>query len=349
MRKTLRSELDALFLVGVLIAAFLFFSDPASAATMRGANSMPCPASAPCDGFYTRGNQVIDPSGQPIVFRATNQAHYDSWGGAPAAKAMGANMVRISLNFTKTEAVNWAVIQPFVAAGIVPMPGNWTGTCKSDLASLTAIVDAWVAQAPTWTKLNKTGLVNIANEWGPAGSTAWRDAYVAAIPRMRAAGYTGTLVVDAGGCGQDAVDVVKYGAAVLAADPLGNLLFDVHVYGAFHDPATATWQQDLRKSIVALKATGLPIILGEIGPGRNIGPSPTMVTPATIIGLAEDNGFSWAVWASDDGNLANCAANDASFALSKKCGTYTGAAAELTLFGGQVVPVLQTLARPAGI
>ena len=162
---------------------------------------------------------------------------------------------------------------------IVPMPGNWGATCKSDVASLTTIVDTWVAQAATWTQLNSNGLINIANEWGPANSTVWRDQYIAAIARMRTAGYTGTLVVDAGGCGQDAADVINYGAAVLASDPQKNILFDVHVYGMFYLPATASWMQDYTKSMAALKATGLPLILGEFGPGKNIGPSPTMITP----------------------------------------------------------------------
>lgn len=341
---------------------FLLMLAVAAPAASRGAWAMPCPASAPCDGFYVIGNQLVDPSGMPFRERGFNQSHYDSWGGASAAKAMGANTVRIALSFTKPEAANWAIVSPFVAAGIVPMIGNWTGTCKADPAVLSAIVDTWVAQAATWTKLNKTGLINIANEWGPSATTqqttapyallpnyTWRDSYITGVQRMRAVGYTGTLVIDAGSCGQDAQDIVKYGQALLDADPLHNLQFDTHVYGGYHYPATASYMQDYSKAMAALKATGLSIVLGEFGPGRNIGPSPTMVTPATIIGDAEVNGFSWLAWASDDGNLPGCLSDDNWFALSKRCGSYTGLPAELTTFGGQVVPVLQAMARPAGI
>jgi hypothetical protein len=48
-------------------------------------------------------------------------------------------------------------------------------------------------------------------------------------------------------------------------------------------------------------ATGLPILIGEFGPGRDIGPSPTMMTPGTIIEAANDHGFGWLAWAWDDG------------------------------------------------
>ena len=163
---------------------------------------------------------------------------------------------------------------------------------------------------------------------------------------MRAAGYSGTLVVDSGGCGQDAQDIVKYGAAVLASDPQKNILFDVHVYGSFHYPATASWMQDYTTAMSQLKASGLPLILGEFGPGRNIGPSPTMVTPEKVIGDAEANGWGWMPWSWDDNNLANCSSDDNGFSMTRKCGTYTSDA-DLTTFGKTVVPILKATAVKA--
>lgn len=344
MRPLKFSDLVVAVLLGLL---FIFLCNPAKAAE-RGAASMPCPASAPCDGFYTLGSMLIDPSGMPFRQRGINRLHYDSYGTAADAQRMGANTVRLALNFTKPEASNLAIANSYVALGIVPMPGNWLGTCKSDPAILASIVDTWVAQAATWTKLNKTGLINIANEWGPPNSTVWRDAYVTAVQRMRDAGYTGTLVVDSGGCGQDAQDIALYGHALVDADPEHNIQFDTHVYGTYHYPATATWMQDYTKAMTALKASGLPILLGEFGPGRGIGPSPTMVTPATIIGDAERNGFAWLAWASDDNDLPNCLSNDNWFSMTWKCGVYS-VPGDLTTFGGQIVPVLQALARPASL
>jgi mannan endo-1,4-beta-mannosidase len=298
-------------------------------------------------GFYVVGSKLYDPKGNEFRIRGVNRNHWDSYGSPTGLPLSGANTVRIVLGFNNSTSYNWDIVSTqLVANKIVPMPGNWTGTCKADTASLTAIVDTWVAQASTWTQLNSNGLINIANEWGPADSTVWRDAYITAIARMRAAGYTGTLVVDSGACGQDAQDVVKYGAAVLASDPQKNILFDVHVYGGFHYPATASWMQDYDTAMAQLKASGLPIVLGEFGPGNNIGPSPTMVTPQHIIGTAEANGWGWMPWSWDGNNLPNCMADDNGFSLTTKCGVYK-TSADLTTFGKVIVQILQQTAVKA--
>lgn len=305
------------------------------------------PAGNTGKGFYVSGSKLYDPKGNEFRIRGVNRNHWDSYGSPTGLPLSGANTVRIVLGFNNSTSYNWDIVSTQLLANkIVPMPGNWTATCKADVASLTAVVDTWVAQASTWTQLNSNGLINIANEWGPGDSIVWRDSYITAIARMRAAGYTGTLVVDSGSCGQDAQDVVKYGAAVLASDPQKNILFDVHVYGGFHYPATASWMQDYDTAMAQLKASGLPIFLGEFGPGNNIGPSPTMVTPQHIIGTAEANGWGWAPWSWDGNNLPNCMADDNGFSLTTKCGVYK-TSADLTTFGKTVVQILQQTAIKA--
>lgn len=269
-------------------------------------------------GLYVVGPKLLDVAGDEFRIRGFNRVHHDQ--NTAGMGHMGANAVRISIDFAKPPASSWAEVQSIaVANGLMPIVGNWTGTCKSDPAVLVTIVDAWVAQAPTWTKLNDIGVVNIANEFGPGNSTIWRDAYLTAITRMRAAGYTGALMIDAGGCGQDAQDIVLYGPALLAADPLHNVMFDVHVYGGFHYPATATWMQDYAKSMAAFKASGLPIILGEFGP-LNVGPSQTQVPLDTLIADAESNGFGWLAWAADDGGCpGSYTASYFGFNLTRTC------------------------------
>lgn len=306
------------------------------------------PAGNTGTGFFVANGKLYDANGKEFRIRGVNRTHYDSFGSPTGIPMSGANTERIALDYTRAGSANWNIIsKQMLANKIVPMPGTWLGTCKADPAVLTSIVDTWVAQASTWTQLNSNGLLNIANEWGPSNSTVWRDSYITAIQRLRAAGYTGTLVVDAGGCGQDAKGLLAYGAAVLASDPQKNILFDVHVYGAFYYPGTASWMQDYTKSMAALKATGLPIILGEFGPGRNVGPSPTMIPPEVVVATAEANGWGWMPWSWDDNNLASCTANDNWFSMTTKCGAYTGATTDLTLFGQAMVPLLQKLAVKA--
>ena len=310
---------------------------------------VPRPAGNTGTGFYVAGGKLYDAKGKEFRIRGINRTHWDSYGSPTGVPLSGANTERIALNYTRATSDNMSIITTQMLNNkIVPMLGNWSATCKADPASLSAIVDIWVAQASTWTKLNSNGLINIANEWGPSSSTIWRDNYITAIARMRAAGYTGTLVVDAGGCGQSAGDILNYGAAVLAADPQKNILFDVHVYGNFFLPATASWQQDYSTAMTKLKATGLPIILGEFGPGKSIGPSPTLITPQQVIATAEAAGWGWMPWAWDDNNLAACTSNDAGFSMTVKCGAYK-TSADLTLFGQTIVPIMQSTAIKASI
>jgi mannan endo-1,4-beta-mannosidase len=305
------------------------------------------PAGNTGTGFYVSGSKLYDANGHEFRIRGVNRVHYDN--GSVGLPLSGANTERIALNFTKPATSNLNLVKAQILDfKMVPMPSNWSGTCKSDATSLTAIVDAWVAQAPTWTALNSHGIINIANEWGPPNSTFWRDSYIAAVARMRAAGYTGTLAIDSGGCGQDPQDIIKYGAAVLASDPQKNILFDVHVYGAFHLPAAASWQTDYAKSMAALKSTGLPIMLGEFGPGKNVGPSPTTIMPEQVIATAEAAGWGWMPWAWDDNNLDACKANDGWFSMTLQCGNYK-TDNDLTAFGKAIVPILKATAVKATV
>jgi hypothetical protein len=292
---------------------------------------------------------------------------------------------------------------------------------------LSAIVSTWVAQASQWTKLDKYLIVNVANEWGPANSTVWRDSYISAIARLRAAGYTGAILVDSGGCGQDAADLSEYSQAVFESDPQRNLIFAAHLYGGTNDYSASI--QNVRKgnpTVITLagnspthpfapnyngsnnsysgltayqiddvqgmtqlngnhaalpnvggvaggwtvtlsvdstqwgdytgggkvmdngnyafriaqlaalsRRTGAAYIVGEFGPGKNIGPSPTLVTPGQIITAAEANGIGWLAWAWDDMDLVNCSADDRWFSMTKFCGHYSQTS-DLTNFGKDV-------------
>ena len=96
--------------------------------------------------------------------------------------------------------------------------------------------------------------------------------------------------------------------------------------------STYNGQYDLQPITNSLAALGLPIIYGEFGPGRNVGPSPTLVTPARVIQAAEGANFGWMPWSWDDVNQANCTANNSSFSMTYNCGQY-GAPSSLTWYG----------------
>src|SRR6185437_2956706 len=193
------------------------------------------PAGNQGDGFFVLNGELYDPAGHEFRIRGVNRLHWDS-DSAEGISRSGANTERWDVDFTRSSATNVAMIRrESIARHIVPVVGNWGGTCSPDTAKLEAMVASWVAQAKQWRRLNRDLILNIANEWGPADSPVWRDAYVSAVGRLRAAGNTGPILIDSWGCGQDDADLVKYSQAVFEADPERNVMFALHLYGGTND------------------------------------------------------------------------------------------------------------------
>jgi mannan endo-1,4-beta-mannosidase len=394
-------------------------------------------------GLFVLNGKLYDPNGNEFRIRGVNRDHWDSDSAAGIVNS-GANTVRWTIDFTRDASANVSLIQTqAVQNSEVPVVGNWGATCSADPASMLAAAATWVAQASQWTQLNKSLIVNIANEWGPANSTIWRDSYIVAIASLRSAGYTGPIMVDSGGCGQDDMDLIQYSQAVFNSDPERNIIFALHLYGGTNDYSAsiqsiqkgnptvitlnstssthpfapnydgtnnnysgivayqlsgvqgmvqANGEQPAVQNIggtpgawtvtlavdstnwgdytgggtlvdyygnYAMKATrlaalsqstGAVYIIGEFGPGENIGPSPTLTTPAEIITAAEASNVGWLAWAWDDNDLAACTSDNNWFSMTYNCGTYNQAS-DLTSFGQDVVlnPQygIKLLAKPA--
>jgi hypothetical protein len=321
----------------------------ADAASTRDGGPVARPGYNHGTGFFVTNGKLYDANGVEFRIRGVDKLHWDN--GSPGLASSHANTVRWTIDFTRAASDNIGVLQGGagktpggIYSHMVVMPGAWdapagTLTCSSDTSALGSAVDTWVAQASSWTSIERYSILNLANEWGPSDSTVWRDSYITAIGRMRAAGYHATLSITSGGCGQDNADLVKYAKAVFDSDPEKNVIFDRHVYGGDADVNA------LKTDAAALAALGVPVIFGEFGPGRGIGPSPTDLTPAQVIQTAEDNAFGWLAWAWDDNDQANAEADNGWFALS-----YAGAyakSADLTIFGQEVIEGC-TNAAPGG-
>jgi len=286
----------------------------------------PSSDAAPGATMTVANGQIFDATGAVFLPWGVNKAHVDQ--ANTGLELTGTNAVRVNLYFRLPNATTTSLFDRFYAAHIVVIPGRWEATCMEGntfTTTLASEVDAWVAEAAAWKKYERASMINIANEAGPSNSTVWRDQYITAVGRMRAAGYAGLLMIDSGGCGQDVDDIANYGAGVLAADPLHNIVFSLHVYGDTPDVAT------LNTNLDRLKATGLSFLIGEYGPGRNIGPSPTNLAPKDLMASALARGIGTLAWAADDNNLANSMADDNWFSLFFNIGKpYTGTAADLT-------------------
>ena len=186
----------------------------------------------------------------------------------------------------------------------------------SDPAVITACVTMFIDNYSHFGPYERQSIINIANEWGPiasASNTVWRDTYITEIPRMRAAGYKGTLQIDAGGSGQDPYCMLNHAAAVLAADPEHNLQFSLHVYGNFKVGGLVSTVQQM---YALSQSQGLNFCIGEFGPGTSVGFSPTNIDPLEVIGNCDANQIGWLAWAWDDHN-AGPPAGDGWFAMAQ--------------------------------
>ncbi|GGP77262.1 glycoside hydrolase family 5 protein [Saccharothrix coeruleofusca] len=247
-------------LVGAAIAALalsLVSVVPASAAT----------------GFSISGGRLLDANGNDFVMRGVNHAHTWYTGRTTQAlkdiKALGANTVRVVLSsgdrWTRNNADDVAgVIAQCKANRLICVleVHDTTGYGEqSGAVSLAKAVDYWISVRSALAGQERYVLLNIGNEpYGNNNYTAWTADTRDAITRLRSAGFTHTIMVDAPNWGQDWAFTMRDNAAsVFDADPQRNTIFSIHMYGVFD---TATEINDYLNRFVS---AGLPILVGEFG------------------------------------------------------------------------------------
>lgn len=309
------------------------------------------------NGFFVLNGTLYDPNGTAFRARGVNRVHWDSNSAAGIALSR-ANIVRTFIDFTQSPANNVNLIQTqninYSEVPVVTYAGTGNGetatSCSTDPSVLQAAVQAWTSQASAWTALNKYLIVNIANEWGPANSTDWENGYISAIASLRQAGYTGPLMIDTGGCGEDLSDLLSYATAVFNSDPEQNVIFSLHLYSNASTALASNWLQQLTS---LSQSAGMVFVVGEFGPGNDIGPSPTLVTPGQIITAAESAGIGWLAWAWDDNDLPDGASDNYWFSMTYAGPGIYNTPADLTNYGQDVVLNgtygISTLATPASI
>jgi hypothetical protein len=294
-------------------------------------------------GLFVLNGKLYDSNGAEFRIRGVNLCHYDSIANSgPGIARSNANTVRVGywVSSVPTSAyVN--SVQTFISDREVAIPTMFrvpgtTNALSGDqsTADLAATVNNWVTNLPYYAPLQQHLIINVANEWGPANSATWASAYESAIARLRAAGYTTPLMIDAGSWGQDFGDLLNYATQVFDSDPQKNIIFSLHVY---YNAASVLSQNMLHQLAALSAAHGMVFVVGEFGPGRNIGPSPTLVTPQQVIGAAEAAGIGWMGWAWDDNDLAGGSSDNNSFSMTfHGPGMYNGTS-DLTTWGQEMV------------
>jgi mannan endo-1,4-beta-mannosidase len=303
----------------------------------------PPPPPPPTGGFQVKAGKLYDPNGVQFIPRGVDRDHYDSSASTAGIARAGANVVRFG-EYLDTLIGNYIpVLKAHIASKVVPIvamfyfPDGSLTVGGQDPAEIALAATWWATNAATFrAALGKNWMINLANEWGPRGSTVWRDAMIAAIKTMRAAGITEVIWCDTGGFGQDLSDLTLYSTAVFNSDPLKNTAFSLHVYNSYNDLPT------LNAALAQLNALSASIgmVFGvlEFGPGPGVGVS-SQLTATQVIGACEAAGIPWCAWAWDDSSPG--------FGMTTNPdGTYN-VASDLTPYGTAIVAQLKALAKPA--
>jgi mannan endo-1,4-beta-mannosidase len=261
------------------------------------------PALAASTGWHVGGGQLFDANDRPFQFRGVNMTH--AWtptrsaAELPLIAATGANGVRIALGagcggFRLTPADEVAALIAEAKAqklAIVLEVHDATSLgSRPEACPQIRIVDYWKSIADLLQGQERTIIINIANEpRGGADEQAWIGETIGAVQAMRAAGFRHLLMVDAPGWGQDGQHVMRDNAAkVLAADPLRQIVFSIHMYGEYDSPAK------VRDYIAAYRAAGLTLVVGEFG--NNFRGTPISVDTVVSDSIAHASGYlawSW--------------------------------------------------------
>jgi len=264
-------------------------------------------------GWHVRGGKLLDGDGQVFQFRGVNVTHAwtptRSMAELPAIAATGANGVRIALGagcggFRKTPADEVRALiaraKSLKLAIILEVHDATSLGSRPEACPQVRIVDYWKTIRDLLEGQERYVIVNIANEpRGGVDEQAWIGETIGAVKAMRAAGFRHLLMVDAPGWGQDGEHVMRDNAAkVMAADPLHQIIFSVHMYGSYDSEAKVT------DYIARFRRAGLPLVVGEFGNvfrGTRI-PVSTVVSDS-ITHASGYLAWSWAGNGGEDHNL----------------------------------------------
>ncbi|MFB7334855.1 cellulase family glycosylhydrolase [Streptomyces adustus] len=223
-------------------------------------------------GLHIADGRLVEGNGNDFVMRGVNHAHtwYPSRTQSLAdVKALGANTVRVVL----ADGHRWSANSATDVANVVAQckanrlicvleVHDTTGYGEDSAAgTLDEAADYWIGLKSVLAGQENYIVINIGNEpWGNTDPAGWTAPTIAAVQKLRNAGFQHTIMVDAPNWGQDWQGVMRANAqSVYAADTTGNLIFSIHMYSVFD---TAQEITDYLNTFVNAK---LPVVIGEFG------------------------------------------------------------------------------------
>ncbi|MBA4863071.1 cellulase family glycosylhydrolase [Streptomyces sp. PSKA54] len=228
--------------------------------------------SALATGLHISNGRLLEGNGNDFIMRGVNHAHTWYPGETQSLadiKALGANTVRVVLSnghrWTENSAEDVAgVIDQCKANRLICVleVHDTTGYGEeAAAATLDQAADYWIGLKDVLAGEENYVIVNIGNEpWGNTNPAGWTEPTIAAVKKLRNAGFQHTIMVDAPNWGQDWQGVMRANAqSVYDADPTGNLIFSIHMYSVY-DTA-----QEITDYLNAFVNAELPILIGEFG------------------------------------------------------------------------------------
>lgn len=251
-------------------------------------------------GLHISDGRLLEGNGNDFVMRGVNHAHTWYPGETQSLadiKALGANTVRVVLS----DGHRWSENSPADVAAIVAQckanrlicvleVHDTTGYGEDAAAgTLDHAADYWIGLKDVLAGEENYVIINIGNEpWGNTNPEGWTAPTIAAVQKLRNAGFEHTIMVDAPNWGQDWQGVMRANAqSVHDADPTGNLIFSIHMYSVYN---TA---QKVTDYLHAFVDAGLPILIGEFG-----GPADQYGDPDedTMMATAEQLRLGYLAW-----------------------------------------------------
>lgn len=222
-------------------------------------------------GFYTKAGRLYDAYGNDFVIRGVNNGHiwfdgyaqFLAWNALDNIQSFGTNTIRVAWKTDGAPSLLADILHRVVELKMVPMVELHDATGVRAAAKLleTAAYYTKPEVVSVLKEFREYLLVNIANEW--SGGDDYSATYQTVIKQLRDAGIAHTLVIDASGFGQNAQSIFDNAAALTASDPEKNLLFSVHMYDLFADPAKV--DTVLNQAVTS----SIPFIVGEFGQQLN--------------------------------------------------------------------------------
>ncbi|WP_227870317.1 cellulase family glycosylhydrolase [Streptomyces otsuchiensis] len=251
-------------------------------------------------GLRVSDGRVVEANGSDFVMRGVNHPHSWFTDRTPQAladiKALGANTVRVVLSSgdrweRNSESDVAAVISQCRANRLICVleVHDTTGYGEQDGAvSLDTAADYWIDIAGALEGQESYVVINIGNEpHGNQGYERWTADTAAAVGKLRDAGLDHMLMVDAPNWGQDWTNTMRANAqTVFDADPDGNTVFSIHMYGVYETRAAVSGY--LHHFVQA----GLPILVGEFGHYHSDGDP----DEDAILELSEELGLGYLGW-----------------------------------------------------